>query len=46
MRNKKTLSIAAVALFMGTAASFAQTSGKLTIKGNLSDVKEIGRAHV
>ena len=40
MKNKKALSIAAVALLMGAAASFAQTSGKLTIKGNLSDVKD------
>ena len=40
MKNKKSLSIAAVALLMGAAASFAQTSGKLTIKGNLTDVKD------
>ena len=40
MKNKKALSIAAVALLMGVTASFAQTSGKLTIKGNLSDVKD------
>lgn len=40
MRNKKTLSIAAVAFFMGAAASCAQNSGKLTIKGNLTDVTD------
>lgn len=40
MKNKKALSIAAVALFMGAAASCAQKTGEFTIKGHLTDVKD------